>query len=70
MGCRAGHDHWRFNGDVRGARGDGRGGGVQWSPDGGKAKGADVVIMTATTFHDQPDILVTDSAFHGMKRRT
>jgi dipeptidyl aminopeptidase/acylaminoacyl peptidase len=36
----------------------------------GKAKDADVVMLTATTFHDQPDIFITDSAFHGMKKET
>src|ERR1700733_947422 len=36
----------------------------------GKAKDADVVMLTATTFHDQPDIWITDSAFHGMKKET
>ena len=28
-----------------------------------KAKDADVIMMTATTFHDQPDIQLTDSTF-------
>jgi hypothetical protein len=36
----------------------------------GEAKDADVVTMTATTFDDLPDIVVTDSAFHGMKKET
>ncbi len=36
----------------------------------GKAKDADVVMMTATTFHDQPDIQITDSSFKGMKKVT
>jgi dipeptidyl aminopeptidase/acylaminoacyl peptidase len=36
----------------------------------GKAKDADVVMLTATTFHDQPDIWITDSAFRGMKKET
>jgi dipeptidyl aminopeptidase/acylaminoacyl peptidase len=36
----------------------------------GKAKDADVVMVTATTFHDQPDISVTDSTFKQMKKVT
>jgi dipeptidyl aminopeptidase/acylaminoacyl peptidase len=36
----------------------------------GKAKDADVVMITATTFHDQPDIQITDSSFKGMKKVT
>jgi dipeptidyl aminopeptidase/acylaminoacyl peptidase len=36
----------------------------------GKAKDADVVMMTATTFHDQPDIQITDSSFKGIKKVT
>ncbi len=36
----------------------------------GKAKDADVVMVTATTFHDQPDIHVTDSTFREMKKVT
>lgn len=36
----------------------------------GKAKDADVVMMTATTFHDEPDIFITDSALHSPKRVT
>jgi len=36
----------------------------------GKAKDADVVMLTATTFHDQPDIQVTDSTFKSMKKVT
>lgn len=36
----------------------------------GKARDADVLMVTATTFHDQPDIQVTDSKFRGMKKVT
>ena len=36
----------------------------------GKAKDADVIMVTATTFHDQPDIHVTDSSFHTLKKVT
>lgn len=36
----------------------------------GKAKDADVVMMTATTFHDEPDILITDSSFQHAKKVT
>jgi dipeptidyl aminopeptidase/acylaminoacyl peptidase len=36
----------------------------------GKAKDADVVMLTATTFHDQPDIHITDSTFKAMKKVT
>jgi dipeptidyl aminopeptidase/acylaminoacyl peptidase len=36
----------------------------------GKAKDADVIMVTATTFHDQPDIHVTDSTFKAMKKVT
>jgi dipeptidyl aminopeptidase/acylaminoacyl peptidase len=36
----------------------------------GKAKDADVVILTATTFHDQPDIFITNASFHAMKKET
>jgi hypothetical protein len=36
----------------------------------GKAKDSDVVMVTATTFHDQPDIYVTDSTFHQLKKVT
>jgi dipeptidyl aminopeptidase/acylaminoacyl peptidase len=36
----------------------------------GKAKDADVVMVTATTFHDQPDIHITDSTFKQMKKVT
>jgi dipeptidyl aminopeptidase/acylaminoacyl peptidase len=36
----------------------------------GKAKDADVVMLTATTFHDQPDIFITDASFHTMKKET
>jgi dipeptidyl aminopeptidase/acylaminoacyl peptidase len=36
----------------------------------GKAKDADVVMVTATTFHDQPDIQITDSTFRQMKKVT
>jgi dipeptidyl aminopeptidase/acylaminoacyl peptidase len=36
----------------------------------GKAKDADVVMLTATTFHDQPDIQLTDSTFKAMKKVT
>jgi dipeptidyl aminopeptidase/acylaminoacyl peptidase len=36
----------------------------------GKAKDADVVMMTATTFHDQPDIQITDSSFKAAKKVT
>ncbi|MGA3188132.1 MAG: prolyl oligopeptidase family serine peptidase [Bryobacteraceae bacterium] len=36
----------------------------------GKAKDADVVMVTATTFHDQPDIQITDTTFGAMKKVT
>jgi dipeptidyl aminopeptidase/acylaminoacyl peptidase len=36
----------------------------------GKARDADVVMMTATTFHDQPDIQITDSTFRELKKVT
>jgi dipeptidyl aminopeptidase/acylaminoacyl peptidase len=36
----------------------------------GKAKDADVLMATATTFHDQPDIYITNSTFHEMKKAT
>ena len=36
----------------------------------GKAKDADVVMVTATTFRDQPDIQITDSTFRQMKKVT
>ena len=36
----------------------------------GKAKDADVVMVTATTFKDQPDIQITDSSFRQMKKVT
>jgi dipeptidyl aminopeptidase/acylaminoacyl peptidase len=36
----------------------------------GKARDADVVMVTATTFHDQPDIQITDSTFKQMKKVT
>lgn len=36
----------------------------------GKAKDADVLMVTASTFHDQPDIQVTDSTFKQMKKVT
>lgn len=36
----------------------------------GKAKDADVVMVTATTFRDQPDIQITDSTFKQMKKVT
>lgn len=36
----------------------------------GKAKDADVIMLTATTFRDQPDIFVTDSSFHQLKKVT
>jgi dipeptidyl aminopeptidase/acylaminoacyl peptidase len=36
----------------------------------GKAKDADVIMLTATTFHDQPDIQVTDSSFRTLKKVT
>ena len=35
-----------------------------------KAKDADVILMTATTFHDQPDLHVTDSTFRQVKKVT
>ena len=35
-----------------------------------KAKDADVVLVTATTFHDQPDLHVTDSTFRKLKKVT
>lgn len=36
----------------------------------GKAKDADVVMITATTFHDQPDLQITDSSFKSIKKVT
>jgi dipeptidyl aminopeptidase/acylaminoacyl peptidase len=36
----------------------------------GKAKDADVVLLTATTFYDQPDLHVTDSSFRDPKKVT
>lgn len=36
----------------------------------GKAKDADVVMVTATTFHDEPDIHLTDSSFRTLKKVT
>jgi len=36
----------------------------------GKAKDADVIMLTATTFHDQPDIQITDSSFGTLKKVT
>ena len=33
----------------------------------GKAKNADVVLMTGSTFHDEPDLQVTDSSFQKLK---
>jgi dipeptidyl aminopeptidase/acylaminoacyl peptidase len=36
----------------------------------GKAKDADVVMLTATTFHDEPDISITNSAFQSPKKET
>jgi len=36
----------------------------------GKAKDTDVVLLTATTFHDQPDLHVTDSIFRSLKKVT
>jgi dipeptidyl aminopeptidase/acylaminoacyl peptidase len=36
----------------------------------GKAKDADVVMVTATTFTDQPDIQITDTTFRQMKKVT
>ena len=36
----------------------------------GKAKDADVVMLTATTFKDQPDIQITDTSFRSMKKAT
>ncbi len=36
----------------------------------GKAKDADVVMMTATTFRDQPDIYLTDATFDSLKKVT
>jgi len=36
----------------------------------GKAQDADVLMVTATTFKDQPDIYVTDSSFRAMKKVT
>ncbi len=36
----------------------------------GKAKDANVVMVTATTFHDQPDIQITDMSFKQMKKVT
>jgi dipeptidyl aminopeptidase/acylaminoacyl peptidase len=36
----------------------------------GKAKDADVVMLTATTFHDEPDIQITDTSFRQMKQVT
>jgi dipeptidyl aminopeptidase/acylaminoacyl peptidase len=36
----------------------------------GKAKDADVFMVTATTFRDQPDIYISDSSFREMKKVT
>ena len=36
----------------------------------GKAKNADVVLMTASTFHDEPNLQVTDSTFQKLKQVT
>ncbi|HEY2015823.1 MAG TPA: hypothetical protein VGH38_20110, partial [Bryobacteraceae bacterium] len=36
----------------------------------GKAKDADVIMVTATTFHDEPDIHITDSSFRSLKKVT
>ncbi|HTS24266.1 MAG TPA: prolyl oligopeptidase family serine peptidase [Bryobacteraceae bacterium] len=36
----------------------------------GKAKDADVIMVTATTFHDEPDIHITDSSFRSLKPAT
>jgi dipeptidyl aminopeptidase/acylaminoacyl peptidase len=36
----------------------------------GKAKDADVIMLTATTFRDQPDIHITDSSFRTLKQVT
>ncbi|SPF50595.1 Peptidase S9, prolyl oligopeptidase active site domain protein (fragment) [Candidatus Sulfopaludibacter sp. SbA4] len=36
----------------------------------GKAKDADAIMVTATTFHDEPDIHVTDSSFRSLKKVT
>src|SRR5579863_296500 len=36
----------------------------------GKAKDADVLMLTATSFHDQPDLQVTDSSFRTLKKVT
>jgi len=36
----------------------------------GKAKDADVVLVTATTFYDQPDLHLTDSSFRQLKKVT
>jgi dipeptidyl aminopeptidase/acylaminoacyl peptidase len=35
-----------------------------------KAKDADVIALTATTFHDQPDLYVSDSRFRDVKKVT
>jgi len=36
----------------------------------GKAQDADVLMVTATTFHDEPDIHITDSSFRTLKKAT
>jgi dipeptidyl aminopeptidase/acylaminoacyl peptidase len=36
----------------------------------GKAKDVDVLMLTATTFHDQPDLLISDSTFQHPKKVT
>ncbi|MCU1233301.1 MAG: hypothetical protein JWP63_1268 [Candidatus Solibacter sp.] len=36
----------------------------------GRAKDADVLLVTATTFHDQPDLHITDSSFRQLKKVT
>jgi dipeptidyl aminopeptidase/acylaminoacyl peptidase len=36
----------------------------------GKAKDADVIMLTATSFHDQPDIQITDSSFRELRQVT
>jgi dipeptidyl aminopeptidase/acylaminoacyl peptidase len=36
----------------------------------GKAKDADVIMLTATSFHNQPDIQITDSSFRELRQVT
>ena len=36
----------------------------------GKAKDADVIMLTATTFHDQPDLQTTDFSFKELRKVT